>query len=366
MKRQPIHMDNYEEYFLLYVDDELTPEERASVEAFLLAHPELRSELDLYMETRLLPDATHFPGKEDLFRTSEDIHASNIEELQVQWLDGELDHETAARVEAFTNNHAEAQKNMAWLRKAKLEPEAIVFPHKASLYRRSEERTPVFRMQWVRIAVAAAVLIIAGLLWLNREPAESLSDTPVMAETNTEIPSGDSTPAGKKDDLSQEQNLKNEVAVANHQDQAPVAEPTAERPTSQRTAGSILESKKGSTVTYASVDRNTNTAPNATEPMTVSAEPPTVISIPSQVSQPQASTPVQEAMAMNVKTDYVSEALYTEQVGGQEEFTVEEQRQRKGLRGIIRKVNRIYNKATNPDPEKATVKIASFEIGLPR
>lgn len=318
------------------------------------------------MDTRLQPEATHFPGKEDLFRTSEDAHASNIEELQVQWLDGELDEETAARVEAFTNTHPEARENMAWLRKTKLEPEAIVFPHKASLYRRSEKRTPVFRMQWVRIAVAAAVLIIAGLLWLNREPAESLTDTPVMAGTNTETPSTDPSPAGKKDDQPQDPKPGNEVAVANDNDLAPTAEPRAERPAPQHTAGSIGESKKGSTVTYASVDRNTDTAPNTTETMTVSAETPTVISIPSQVTQPQPSTPVQEAMAMNVKTDYVSDALYTEQIGGQEEFSVDEQRQRKGFRGIIRKVNRIYNKATNPDPEKATVKIASFEIGLPR
>lgn len=359
-------MDNYEEYFLLYVDDELTPAERASVETFLLVHPELRSELDLYMDTRLLPEATYFPGKDDLLRPSEDIHASNIEEWQVQWLDGELDDDTAARVEAFTNTHPEARENMAWLRKAKLEPEAIVFPHKASLYRRSEERTPVFRMQWVRIAVAAAVLITAGLLWLDREPAESVADTPVMAEANAGAASGDSTPTGNRSERSEAPDQKNEVAVASDSDRSPAADPRAEHQAMQRDAGRIGESKKAPTVTYASVDRNTITAPDATDTRTVSAEAPTVISIPSQTSQPQPSAPVQEDLARHVKTDYVSDALYTEQIGGQEEFSVEEQRHRKGFRGIIRKVNRIYNKATNPDPEKATVKIASFEIGLPR
>jgi hypothetical protein len=49
-----------------------------------------------------------------------------------------------------------------------------------------------------------------------------------------------------------------------------------------------------------------------------------------------------------------------------EEYADEDHKQRKGLRGIVRKVNRFYNKATNPDPDKATVKVANFEIGLPR
>jgi hypothetical protein len=73
-----------------------------------------------------------------------------------------------------------------------------------------------------------------------------------------------------------------------------------------------------------------------------------------------------EALALNVKTNYVSEALETDQTISSDEYADEEQGKRKGFRGLVRKVNRFYNKATNPDPEKAVVKVASFEIGLPR
>ena len=51
MKRQHINMDNYEEYFLLYVDNELTGADKASVEEFVKMHPELKSELDGFLGT---------------------------------------------------------------------------------------------------------------------------------------------------------------------------------------------------------------------------------------------------------------------------------------------------------------------------
>jgi hypothetical protein len=34
--------DNYEEYFLLYVDEELSLEQKAAVDAFVQLHPDLK------------------------------------------------------------------------------------------------------------------------------------------------------------------------------------------------------------------------------------------------------------------------------------------------------------------------------------
>ena len=45
--------ENYEEYLLLYVDNELTAAEKEMVDAFLIVHPELQIELDMLMSTRL-------------------------------------------------------------------------------------------------------------------------------------------------------------------------------------------------------------------------------------------------------------------------------------------------------------------------
>ena len=47
-----ITRDNYEELFLLYVDDELTAEQKKAVDAFVLLHPDLKAELDLLCSTK--------------------------------------------------------------------------------------------------------------------------------------------------------------------------------------------------------------------------------------------------------------------------------------------------------------------------
>jgi hypothetical protein len=67
----------------------------------------------------------------------------------------------------------------------------------------------------------------------------------------------------------------------------------------------------------------------------------------------------------NVKKNYASDALNNE-ISSDEEDIEPDTNQRKGLRGIVRKANRFYNKVTNPDNDKPMVKVANFEIGLSR
>ena len=43
-----INYHNYEECFILYMDNELSGDERRMVEAFVQQHPELKEELDLF------------------------------------------------------------------------------------------------------------------------------------------------------------------------------------------------------------------------------------------------------------------------------------------------------------------------------
>lgn len=366
MNRQPIHIDNYEEYFLLYVDQELTAQERKDVEAFLLAHPELKPELDMYLETRLTPETVSFLGKEELFRNTDEIHAGNIEELHIQWIDGELSDLRAAEVEAFTKANPEAMQNLAWLKQAKLPEETIVFPDKASLYRHEEKPAVIFHMRWIRVAVAAAVILLAGLLWLNREPAAETTIGPVVAKTEETKAAASESTTTQTDEPGDE---KPALAASSAADQQRL---TQTDPSNTNARASVVPAQQGkdqvnkneTPVTYASVDRNTNTTPVQIERGDKGTEEKLVVP---GIELPQNNTAqVQEALAMNVKTDYVSDALNQEQFNGQEEFTGDENKSRKGFRGLIRKVNRIYNKATNPDPEKAIVKVASFEIGLPR
>ncbi len=48
-----INLGNYESFIILYMDNELNPDQVQMVEAFLALHPDLRTEFDLLMETKL-------------------------------------------------------------------------------------------------------------------------------------------------------------------------------------------------------------------------------------------------------------------------------------------------------------------------
>lgn len=68
-----INRQTYEPFFLLYVDGELTSEERAEVEHFAAAHPDLKEELELLQQSVFIADENIiFEPKESLYRQEKD------------------------------------------------------------------------------------------------------------------------------------------------------------------------------------------------------------------------------------------------------------------------------------------------------
>lgn len=160
---------NYEEFFLLYVDNELTEQERAMVDAFIQFHPELQPELDLLMGARLEPELFHFEGKEQLL--SGNIRENSIDETLLLHIDNELDENTRQSVTQKLEKDETYRRQYQLLLRTKSDPaEVIPYPNKKELYRHS-----VVRMRLgVALRVAAAVLVVAlmGVLFLSqKDPA---------------------------------------------------------------------------------------------------------------------------------------------------------------------------------------------------
>jgi len=167
---------NYEEYFILYMDNELSSDERRMVEIFVQQHPDLKEELDLLFEYQLVPD-THiiFNGKEDLLKVNGDapVSLSNYEEWLVLYLDNELTTEQKTRVDQFIAANPSVNKEFDLLKRTKLQPEEIVFAKKAILYREKEKVRPL-PVRWWRLAAAAVLLLGIGItaaLVLNKKPS---------------------------------------------------------------------------------------------------------------------------------------------------------------------------------------------------
>ena len=157
---------NYEEFFILYWDNELAAEQKQLVEEFVQQNTDLQEEFRLFGETRFIPEKTiSFANKETL-TVDENvfINPSNYRDQLISFIDDELTAEQKSSVEKFIALNPSLQQELSVLQKTKLRPETeIVFPDKSLLYHR-EEKVRVIRMVWFRAAVAAAIILIAGFV----------------------------------------------------------------------------------------------------------------------------------------------------------------------------------------------------------
>ena len=150
---------NYEEFFLLYVDDELSATDRKAVDVFVLENPDLQMELLMLQQTVIKADDTILEKKNWLYREEE---ISVLQENILQYADDELTPADKKSIEVLlaTDKLAIAEWNI--LQQTKLEPDAsIVFADKQSLYRTAGAR--VVGIKWWR--VAAAAVLFGMVLW---------------------------------------------------------------------------------------------------------------------------------------------------------------------------------------------------------
>lgn len=180
-----INRHNYETYFLLWVDGELSSEEKVAVERFVAENPDLAEELALLQSTQLHQDETLvFKGKEILYkREGQDISLNNYEEWFLLYTDNELSEEQKMQVELFVLQHPDLQREFEYLQQTRLPEENWVFANKEILYRRTTARPPLLYMRWMRYAAAAAVIGIMATVWMLA-PTNTLKE-PLQLEGST-------------------------------------------------------------------------------------------------------------------------------------------------------------------------------------
>lgn len=180
-KSSIISRNNYEEYFLLYADNELTPAERIQVEQFLLAHPDLQQELDLFLCTKLPPEEVSLENKDSLLSDSMKLNA--IDEDLLLYVDDELNEAGKKRVEEKlkTDKAYQLQYNDLLLTKPG-SGDVITYPYKKELYR-YEEKTR-FSVYWIRIAAAVIILLGMGIFFFTgqQKPAPPVAEVSKKTE----------------------------------------------------------------------------------------------------------------------------------------------------------------------------------------
>ena len=144
-----INITNYETFFLLYADNELTADERDNVLFFVEENPELRDEFESIASLKILPE------ENIIFKEREILYAESEEDLETYY--------------SFKPNLN------------------IQYPHKDELYRHDKS----FRIGWIKSFMAAAsIILIAGLFWmLMQEDDAGKDDTSISFKKEISKPS---------------------------------------------------------------------------------------------------------------------------------------------------------------------------------
>jgi hypothetical protein len=189
-----INRNNYESYFLLYVDNELSGGERNSVEQFISENPDLKMEMDALKEAICVPEEFSF-NKELLIKRE---ITEEIQSKLLSHLDGELSGTEAVILEKQITSDNNLHKEWEFLQKTKLDAaEIVAFPDKSLLYRKEKGRVIAFNFR--KLAAAATIvglLLTSAYFFIQRQnqdsetvvaviPQPKSTDSPVIANVNT-------------------------------------------------------------------------------------------------------------------------------------------------------------------------------------
>ncbi|NML19678.1 hypothetical protein HHL16_02280 [Pseudoflavitalea sp. G-6-1-2] len=397
-----INRQNYEEWLLLYVDNELSLAERIIVDDFLAANPDLQQELTMLQQSTFQPeDAIVFEHKSALYKNeSSGITDASCEQFFVLYADNELSNEQKAAVEEFVYRNPQHQASFELIQQAKLTPDrSIVFPDKKLLYRSEKERR-VVTMSWWKIAAAAVLILLIGgvsyKLLVQSDDKGTLAgkDNTKATEQSSGIASNDSVTDQTQDTPAIQPSQESEVPANDQQN----AEGNAPKPAPAAIPKDKYGNKRNqppgqlalpvipSPITPAddkryrinpSVQNNKDYAANLPEKKSGDESNTTVASsvIPKEAASLKAADqPVTGKIAAAVNNTAidpgdmaaVSNTAWDLNSNTDEELIPAQPRKGK-MRGLFRKVSRVFEKATNADTDdnrKGNIRIANFEIDL--
>jgi anti-sigma factor RsiW len=365
-----ITRDNYEEFFLLYIDNELSVQERSAVEEFVAANPDVQEEWDAILQCRVHPNRHEaFPDKELLLKID-----------LVSYIDGELDEAGRKAVEAFVMEYpskaVELQQLSMTVSQADL---SVVFPDKESLYR--SDRRKLLLLPWMQAGIAAAVLgLVALLLFMSRHTTVDASNLAKSAPVKKNAPAAVTpvTPAPLHSTGSDDQSRPEAIAKNDPQTRKELRK--TQQPASaekEKATAAIRQQEVAMTTTARTtpIDNTTGSAATAVNTSTaiVAATNPTVNASVAEVQSGapgkdliKPATPVTAVNIPKEQSSFATQALMEEaQADESKEILAASPAGKNKLRGLFRKVSRTFGKTAERDEDgQKEVLISAFQVEL--
>src|SRR5579871_296874 len=369
---------NYEEYFLMYVDNELSAAEKNAVEEFVQQNPDLEEELNMLKQSVIKPESNIvFNNKNLLLKQTEEnsfINLNNYEEYFLLYVDNELNTPTKKQVEEFVSKNPSLQNEFYLLQQTKSEAdESIVFEGKESLYKK-EERRRFIPFAWIASAAAVAILLVTGFLLYNKEDISKRTSDRTIVKKNEAEKSNSATDIikdNKKETLPVTSSINDSLNISKLAE----VKTTNRRNEEKKSPNEIASNKNRSRKEDRKKSEDINVVEPIDEPDAVNKA--SVAKIYNTIIDPKienATTGTSEiapkqlvvivdkpADLPNDKNTKSSIAILT---ASGDETTNDDSEKKNKLRGIFRRVSRVFNKSNDDENSKRSVSIGSFQIAL--
>jgi hypothetical protein len=190
-----IDRNNYEQYFLDYLDGQMNPEQEKILLSFLEFNPDLKEEIEGLERAHLLPSEKIFIKKDKLLKT-----ADSFEKLCIDYVEGQLGHSEEREFLVSVSEDASKQVILNTFRLTRLLPDmSIKYPGKTHL------RKLTLRGYGLRILIttaAAAAMIFGAVFIFNQD-----GDLPTLPEL-TGIDNEEQIPISIQETSSVEEELR--------------------------------------------------------------------------------------------------------------------------------------------------------------
>ena len=367
-----INRHNYEEYFILYADKELSSDDRRMVEEFVSLNPDLKDELEVYNNAILLPDTSvEFENKEELQHHDESL---------ISYIDDELPVHERVQLEKLISTSPKLQQELELYRKTKLQPDTnIVFENKSVLYR-STERRRVISLTIIRWSVAAAVLLaiaITAVNIFNRKPVETgvavanpKNDNTVTTTPNPNSTTGNPSTEKKSDEIDKKD--QQELIQKNNNSQNNIAHVVTKAKLVLRNEVKErqIQEKKNDNIVAANQQPGSNNLPKPLNNPTINNS--------KQSSDPLAvntNEKAQDGVTISDNNPYNNQKTGSNQTNNADlvketlppgERIIEEGGQNKKSRGFFRKLTRVFEKNTGikATDDEDKLHFAAFTVKL--
>ncbi len=367
-----INRHNYETYFLLYIDKELSIQDSNALELFIAENADLKRELEMLQQTVLAPEKVIFQEKKTLLKNAG--ISPEMEEQLLLYIDNEL---AAVQIKTLQVTIATDEKlasALYILQQTKLRPDNdIIFIDKQSLYRKEKDNNIGFG--WRRLAIAAILIgfsIWGGTIYYNttshsdvNQSLASLNNQKALQKKST-----NNIPLNNKGKLIDKITAEN-TSVAEKNILAPEQNIAAENLPDGNNKQLVVDARKPETAQKTALKMTIILPKPLLEPAYKNNEEPTVkVTEPMQQlhNDMQFSADQRTVEAVNAarKNTISSTAFINNSIEEKEDhFTLsDDEPKRSRLSGFLRQAKRVLERNTNLDNSDNNIKVANLTFTI--